>query len=55
MLHPNRRTLKRTSSSRGELFVFMCVKNNMRHDDRYSMENKRYAHVMAQHGISEML
>lgn len=23
----------------------------MRHDDRYSMVNKRYAHVMAQHGI----
>lgn len=26
----------------------------MRHDDRYSMVNKRYAHVMAQHGVSNV-
>jgi hypothetical protein len=33
----------------------MCVKNNMRHDDRYSMVNRRSAHVMAQHGILKIL
>ena len=27
----------------------------MRHDDRYSMVNKRSAHVMAQHGIKKIL
>lgn len=30
--------------------MFMCVKNNMRHDDRYSMVSERCVHVMAQHG-----